>query len=325
MHDRAGRVSAPPQFAAETDASGRFVRQASAFRGTVAPGGDHPPEAGRYHLYVSLACPWAHRVVIARRLKGLEDVIGMTVVDPVRDERGWAFRDGPGWSSDPVNGFAFLAEAYAATDPAWRGRVTVPVLWDRVTGSIVNNESEDILRILDSAFGALARPAPVLRPADLADEIDAVNARVYRDINNAVYRAGFAASQEAYDEAVEDLAGGLAMVEEILARERWLAGNRFTEADIRLFTTLVRFDPVYHTHFKCNARLIADSPPLLGFVRDVAQIPGVMGTIAMDQIKAHYYLTHGMLNPAGIVPVSDGPDLTVGHGRDGFGPPALGS
>lgn len=318
-------MSAPPQFGAETDSRGHFVRQASAFRDTIDPDGPHPPESGRYHLYVSLACPWAHRVVIARRLKGLEDVIGMTVVDPIRDERGWAFRDGPGWSIDPINGFAFLADAYAATDPQWRGRVTVPVLWDTITGSIVNNESEDILRILDSAFGDLALPSPVLRPADLAADIDAMNARVYPEINNAVYRAGFAASQEAYDEAVAELASGLAMVEEVLSRERWLVGNRFTEADIRLFTTLVRFDPVYHTHFKCNARLIADSAALVGFVRDVAQVPGVMDTIAMDQIKAHYYRTHGVLNPSGIIPVSDGPDLGVDPGRDALGPPALGA
>ncbi len=316
-------MSAPPQFPAETDASGRFVRQGSAFRDTIADGTDHPPQAGRYHLYVSLACPWAHRTVIARQLKGLTRAVGMTVVDPIRDEQGWAFRDGPGWSADPLNGFEFLAEAYAATDSSWRGRVTVPVLWDSSTKSIVNNESEDILRILDSAFGDLANPRPVLRPPDLAGDIDVVNAAVYRDVNNAVYRAGFASTQEAYDEAASDLARGLAEVEGVLQSDRWLAGNRFTEADIRLFTTLVRFDPVYHTHFKCNARLIADSPALLGFVRDVAQVPGVMDTIAMDQIKAHYYCTHPFLNPAGIVPVSDGPDLSVPHGRERMGPDAL--
>lgn len=299
------------------------MRQQSAFRGTITPGGEHPPEASRYHLYVSLACPWAHRVVIARQLKGLQDVVGMTIVDPIRDERGWAFREGPGWSEDPLNGFGFLAEAYAATDLSWRGRVTVPVLWDHATGTIVNNESEEILRMLDSAFGDLALPVPVLRPPDLAHQIDAVNARVYRDVNNAVYRAGFAASQEAYDEAAGDLAAGLALVEDILQRDRWLVANRFTEADIRLFTTLVRFDPVYHTHFKCNARLIADSPALVGFVRDVAQVPGVMGTIAMDQIKAHYYRTHGRLNPSGIVPGSDGPDLAAAHGRGALGSEAL--
>lgn len=315
-----GRSSAPSQFPAETDASGRFVRQESAFRGWVGPDGLHPPQAGRYHLYVSLACPWAHRVVIARVLKGLQDVVGMTVVDPLRDERGWAFREGRGHSTDPVNGFALLSEAYARTDPGWSGRVTVPVLWDREAGCIVNNESEDILRMLDGGFGALAASTPVLRPAELADAIDQVNAFVYPLINNGVYRAGFAASQAAYDEAVAGVGEGLARAEAILRGQRWLAGNRFTEADIRLFTTLVRFDPVYHTHFKCNARLIEDSPPLLGFVRDVAQVPGVMDTIDMDHIKRHYYLTHARLNPAGIVPVSDGPDLTVPHGRDALGP-----
>lgn len=316
-------MSAPPQFGAETDASGRFVRQRSAFRGTVAPGSDHPPEAGRYHLYVSLACPWAHRTVIGRTLKGLDQVIGMTVVDPIRDDLGWAFRPGRGHHEDPVNGFAYLSEAYARTDDTWTGRVTVPVLWDTVTGTIVNNESEDILRMLDSAFGELAAPEPVLRPADLVAEIDEVNAWVYPLVNNGVYRAGFAASQAAYDEAVADVMEGLDRAEAILSGSRWLAGNRFTEADIRLFTTLVRFDPVYHTHFKCNARLIADSPALVGFVRDVAQVSGVMPSIDMDHIKRHYYLTHQVLNPGGIVPVSDGPDLGAPHGRSGLGPEAI--
>jgi putative glutathione S-transferase len=320
-----GRGSAPSQFPAETDDRGRFVRQQSAFRDWIAEDGPFPPEAGRYHLYVSLACPWAHRVVIARQVKRLLDVLGMTVVDPVRDAQGWAFRDGPGHSVDPLNGFRLLAEAYAATDPSWSGRVTVPVLWDRRERRIVNNESEDILRMLDRAFGSLAAPAPVLRPDDLADEIDAVNAFVYPMINNGVYRAGFAAAQSAYDEAVAEVFAGLARAEEILSGRRWLAGNRFTEADIRLFTTLVRFDPVYHTHFRCNLRLIADSPPLLGFMRDVAQVPGVMGTIDMDHIKRHYYLTHGNLNPLGIVPVSNGPDLAAPHGRGPLGPPALAS
>lgn len=315
-----GRSSAPSQFPAETDAAGRFVRQESAFRAWVSPDGVHPPQVGRYHLYVSLACPWAHRVVIGRVIKGLQDVVGMTVVDPIRDERGWAFRDGAGHSADPVNGFALLAEAYARTDPGWSGRVTVPVLWDREAGCIVNNESEDILRMLDAGFGPLAASTPVLRPVELADAIDEVNAFVYPLINNGVYRAGFAASQAAYDEAVAGVDEGIARAEAILRDQRWLAGNRFTEADIRLFTTLVRFDPVYHTHFKCNARLIEDSPPLLGFLRDVAQLPGVMDTVDMDHIKRHYYLTHARLNPAGIVPVSDGPDLTAPHGRDALGP-----
>ena len=308
-----------PQFAAETDSAGRFVRQTSAWRGWIDPDGPHPPIAGRYHLYVSFACPWAHRTIITRALKGLDGVVGMTVVDPLRDEQGWAFTD----DDDPVNGWAFLAEGYAATDPAWRGRVTVPVLWDRVAGRIVNNESEDILRMLDSSFTGLARDIPVLRPAALRAAIDDINEIVYPLINNGVYRAGFATSQSAYDEAVADLELGLEIVEQILSHQRWLVANRFTEADIRLFTTLVRFDPVYHTHFKCNRRLISDAPALLGFVRDVAQTPGVMDTIQMNHIKRHYYLTHGVLNPGGIVPVSNGPDLTVPHGRQALGPAAI--
>jgi len=243
----------------------------------------------------------------------------MTVVDPVRDDRGWAFADEP----DPLQGWSFLAEGYALSDPAWSGRVTVPVLWDADASMIVSNESEDIVRILDSAFRDLAAPSPILRPDDLANEIDSVNAVVYPCINNGVYRAGFASSQAAYDEAAADVARGLVDVEDILATRRWLVGNRFTEADIRLFTTLVRFDPVYHTHFKCNARLIGDSPVLLGFMRDVAQIPGVMNTVRMDHIKRHYYLTHDRLNPSRIIPVSDGPDLTAPHRRELLGPDAL--
>lgn len=284
------------------------------------PGSSHPPDAGRYHLYVSLACPWAHRTIIARSLKGLHEIVGMSVVDPLRDERGWAFRAGPGHGPDPINGFEFLSEAYARTDPEWSGRVTVPVLWDTATGTIVNNESEDIVRILDSGFAEFAPDQPALRPTDLAAEIDEVNAWVYPLVNDGVYRAGFAGSQAAYEEAAADVSEGLGRAEKILERSRWLAGNRFTEADIRLFTTLVRFDPVYHTHFKCNARLIGDSRALVGFVRDVAQLPGVMDTIDMDHIKRHYYVTHRVLNPGGIVPVSDGPDLALHHGRDDLGP-----
>lgn len=316
----AGRGGAPPQFPAEVDHAGRFVRQDSAFRGAIDARGEHPPARGRYHLYVSLACPWAHRVVIARVLKGLTGVVGMTVVDPVRDERGWAFTTARGGQGDPVNGFGLLEEAYLATDPGFTGRVTVPVLWDRRARCIVSNESEDILRMLDTAFGHMARPAPVLRPATIADEIDEVNGIVYPMLNDGVYRAGFACRQAAYDQAVADVHAGLARVEEILRESRWLVANTFTEADIRLFTTLVRFDPVYHTHFKCNTRRIQDSPPLLGFLRDMAQVPGVMDTIAMDHIKRHYYLTHHALNPGGIVPASDGPDLGMPHGRAALGP-----
>ena len=268
---------------------------------------------------MSYACPWAHRTIIARRLKGLEQAVGMTAVDPIRDERGWRFTAGP----DPVNGWEFLAQGYEATDPDWAGRVTVPVLWDRVAGCIVNNESGDIVRLFDGAFGPLAGDAVTLCPPDLEAELDRMRDALYAGVNNAVYRAGFAASQEAYDEAVAELESGLAVVEGILTGSRWLVANRFTEADIRLFTTLVRFDPVYHTHFKCNRRLIADSPTLLGFMRDVAQVPGVMDTIRMDEIKRHYYLTHHALSPAGIVPVADGPDLAAHHGRGALGPEAL--
>ena len=319
MWHGAGRVSAPSQFGAEMDAHGRFVRQRSAFRGGInTSGGGADPV--RYHLYVSLACPWAHRVVIARVLKGLDRALGMTVVDPIRDERGWAFRPDP----DPLTGFDFLAQAYRRTEPAWEGRVTVPVLWNIPEGRIVNNESEDILRILDGAFGGHARATPCLRPPELAASIDEVNGVVYPLLNDGVYRAGFATTQQAYDAAAACVAEGLLHVERILRDHRWLVGNVFTEADIRLFTTLVRFDAVYHTHFKCNARLVGDSEALLGYLRDIAQVPGVMGTIDMDQIKRHYYLTHDKLNPVGIVPVSDGPDLTRPHGRGSLGPEALG-
>ena len=295
------------------------MRQASAFRSWIEPGSEHPPEPGRYHLYVSYACPWAHRTIIARRLKCLEHVVGLTAVDPIRDERGWRFSADP----DPLHGWAFLSDAYATTDPAWQGRVTVPVLWDCHAGRIVNNESGDIVRMLDRAFDEWATDTVSLCPPELEAELDAMRESLYVGVNNAVYRAGFATSQEAYDEAAGDLAEGLAAAEAILAQSRWLVANRFTEADVRLFTTLVRFDPVYHTHFKCNGRLIADSPTLLGFLRDVAQVPGVMDTIRMDEIKRHYYLTHDKLNPAGIVPVSDGPDLSPPHGRGHLGPEAL--
>jgi putative glutathione S-transferase len=284
--------------------------------------GPHPAVAGRYHLYVSLACPWAHRTVIVRSLKGLEDVVSMSVVDPVRDERGWAFRDGPGHGPDPVNGFAFLAEAYAASDPEFAGRVTVPVLWDRGTGRIVNNESADVIRMLNAEFPGGDERLDLF-PEALRDEIDQVNALVYPAVNDGVYKAGFAASQAAYEEAFDVLFGALDLLDARLSASRWLVGNRFTEADVRLFTTLVRFDPVYEVHFKCNLRRIADYPALSGFVRDVYQTPGVAATVDMDHIKRHYYLTHRRLNPIGIVPKGPALDLGAPHGRERLGPPAL--
>ncbi len=305
------------QFGAETDEGGRFVRQASRFRDRVTADGSSGfrAEPGRYHLYVSLACPWAHRSIIVRRLKGLEDVISMSVVDPVRDERGWAFRPGRGHGPDPVNGFSFLAEAYAASDPAWSGRVTVPVLWDRETGRIVNNESADVIRMLNSEWDEWGDPAVDLYPADLREEIDAVNDLVYRTVNNGVYRAGFATTQEAYEEAFDDLFATLAELDRRLGDQRYLAGDSITEADWRLFTTLVRFDAVYVLHFKCNLRRIVDHVFLWPYLRELYQVPGVAETVDLDHIKRHYYLTHDSINPTGIVPRGPELDLTRPHGR----------
>ena len=305
------------QFGAETDDDGRFVRQESRFRDRVTADGSSGFAAapGRYHLYVSLACPWAHRAIIVRRLKGLEGVISMSVVDPVRDERGWAFREGPGHGPDPVNGFGFLSEAYRASDPDFAGRVTVPVLWDRETGRIINNESAEVLRMLNSAFDEWGDAALDLYPARLREEIDAVNDRVYREVNNGVYRAGFATTQEAYEEAFDALFAALDWLDGRLASRRYLMGDRLTEADWRLFTTLIRFDAVYVGHFKCNLRRIADHPALWPYLRDLYQTPGVAETVDFDHIKRHYYLTHGSINPTGIVPKGPALDLSLPHGR----------
>lgn len=304
------------QFPDEQSEKGEFVRQESAFRRWVRAGDDElPAVADRYHLYVSLACPWAHRTIIARRLKGLEDAISMSVVDPIRDERGWAFREGRGHGPDPVNGFSFLSEAYAATDPDFDGRVTVPVLWDRETKTIVNNESSELLRMLDGEFEEVARKDVELYPEDLADEIDAINERVYENVNNGVYRTGFATSQEAYESAVEKLFGTLDELDRRLADRRYLVGSRLTEADIRLFTTLVRFDAVYVGHFKCNLRRIADYEHLSGYLRDLCQTDGFGETVDFDHIKRHYYETHDSINPTGIVPVGPELDLDAPHGR----------
>lgn len=305
------------QFRAETDERGRFVRQASRFRDRVSADGStgFRAEPGRYHLYVSLACPWAHRSIIVRRLKRLEDVITMSVVDPVRDERGWRFGTGPGFGPDPVNGFDFLSEAYAASDPEWEGRVTVPVLWDRQTGRIVNNESADVIVMLNSEFDEWGDAGVDLYPEDLRDEIDAVNDLVYRCVNNGVYRTGFATTQEAYEEAFDALFATLADLDRLLGERRYLAGDRITLADWRLFTTLVRFDAVYACHFKCNLRRIVDHANLWPYLRELYQVPGVAETVDFDHIKRHYYLTHGSINPTGIVPKGPELDLTQPHGR----------
>ena len=286
------------------DETGAFRRPPSAFRGWIEPGGEHPPETGRYHLYVSLACPWAHRTIIARRLKGLEEVVSLSLVDPIRDDDGWAFTGGR--FTDPVNGFNLLAQAYDATDTAYTGRISVPVLWDRehgVIGEIVNNESADILRILDTAFGDLADDSVILCPPDLRDEIDAVNERVYETLNNGVYASGFAQSQEAYEAAVVPLFETLDWLEERLADRRRLVGEVTTEADWRLFTTLVRFDAVYHGHFKCNLRRVVDYPALTRYLSELLAVPGVADTVDLDQIKRHYYGTHPSINPTRIVPL----------------------
>ncbi|MGI8730398.1 MAG: glutathione S-transferase family protein [Solirubrobacteraceae bacterium] len=301
---------------------GAFRRQASAFRDWVTADGSsgHPAEAGRYHLYVSLACPWAHRTVILRELKGLQDAIGLSIVDPIRDEQGWAFSGEPGTTTDAINGWSHLAEGYRASDPGFDARVTVPVLWDRQTGRIVNNESTDIIVMLNSAFDAFARtPELDLYPEALRDEIDAINEVVYENVNNGVYRSGFASSQAAYEEAVLPLFQTLDELDERLASSRYLVGAEPTLADWRLFTTLVRFDPVYVGHFKCNLRRIADYPSLSGYLRELYQWPGIADTVDLDQIKRHYYMTHGGINPSRIVPAGPLLDLDAPHGRERVG------
>jgi putative glutathione S-transferase len=296
-----------------------FVREDARFRDRVTADGSsgYAAEPGRYHLYVSLACPWAHRTLIVRALKGLEEAIDVSIVDPIRDERGWAFRDVPGATVDRVNGWSYLAEAYTASDPDYEGRISVPVLWDTRTGRIVNNESADIIVMLNEAFDAYAaRPELDLYPAELRDEIDELNRVVYATVNNGVYRAGFASGQEDYDEAVHPIFETLDHLDERLSSRRYLVGERQTLADWRLFTTLVRFDPVYVTHFKCNLRRIVDYPHLSAYLRDLYQTPGVAETVDMDHIKRHYYVTHRGINPTGIVPAGPIVDLDEPHGRE---------
>lgn len=309
----------PAAFPREQAPDGSFQRQSPRFRDWVQaePDAAYPAVAGRYHLYVSLACPWAHRTIIYRRLKGLEGTISMTIVDPERDQRGWAIADGPGNTPDPVNGFALLSEAYEASAPGFEGRVTVPVLWDTVTGRIVNNESADIIRMFDREFGALADPgAPVFCPPELEDEIDEINAAVYAHVNNGVYRAGFATTQAAYEDAFRHLFGALDALDQRLGQRRYLVGDRITEADWRLFTTLIRFDPVYVGHFKCNLRRIVDYPSLSGYLRDLYQQPKVAETVNFSHIKRHYYRTHVTINPTRIVPVGPHMNLVAPHGRE---------
>lgn len=296
---------------------GAYLREDSRFRHWVTPGddGEFPAEAGRYHLYVALACPWSHRAVIVRRLKGLEDAVSVSYLDPFRDERGWAFSGGR--YVDEVNGFAFLSEAYERTEPGYDGRVSVPVLWDKQTGQAVCNESAEIVRMFGSAFDAVAgEPELDLYPEALRPEIDALNERIYTTVNNGVYCAGFARSQAAYEHAFEGLFATLAELERLLGERRYLAGDQITEADWRLFPTLVRFDPVYYVHFRCNGRRLVDHPNLWAYARELHQRPGIAQTVAMDEIKRHYYTTHDELNPKRIIPT--GPldlDWDAPHGR----------
>jgi glutathionyl-hydroquinone reductase len=312
-------MASPGQFPAETAPSGEFVRQRYTIRDRITADGSSgfPAEPGRYHLYVSLACPWAHRAIIVRRLLGLESVIGMSVVDPVRDERGWAFREGRGHGPDPVCGFQFLSEAYHRTDPSYTGRYTVPCIWDRVRGRLVTNDFPAITLDFETQFTAFHAPdAPELYPRELRAEIDEVSELVYRDVNNGVYRAGFASSQAAYESAVAALFDRLDWLESRLAGRRYLVGRQLTEADIRLFTTLVRFDAVYHGHFKCNIRRLIDYPSLWGYARDLYQRPGFGDTVDFDHIKRHYYMTHERLNPSRIVPAGPVVDWALPHGRE---------
>lgn len=274
--------------------------------------------AGRYHLYVSLACPWATRTLMVQKLLGLEKAIGLTVVDPVRDDRGWAFRDGADCSRDSVNGFAFLSEAYVATDPNFDGRVTVPVLWDKETRRIVNNSEDDICRMFNDVFRALGNRSVELFPKDAEAEHAEICAFLYNYVNNGVYRAGFATKQGAYEKACRALFAALDQLEERLASRRYLLGSRIVEADWRLFCTLVRFDSVYFGHFKCNVRRILDYPHLDAYLRDLYQHPGIAETVNFDHIKRHYYVTHDDINPTRIVPIGPALDLTRPHGRERF-------
>ncbi|MGZ5552899.1 MAG: glutathione S-transferase family protein [Chthoniobacterales bacterium] len=305
------------QFPAEQEVSGEFKRQEDAFRDWVKRDGSTPykPERDRYHLYVSLACPWAHRTIIMRKLKGLEETIGMTVVDPVRDERGWAFRDGPGHSTDPINGFKFLSEAYRATDPNYAARVTVPVLWDKQTKRIVSNSDDDIMRMFNSEFSEFAKNDYDFVPADLREEIDELNELIYQRVNNGVYRAGFATRQQPYERAARKLFQTLDELDRRLASQRYLLGKEMTETDWRLFPTLIRFDAVYHGHFKWNLRRIVDYPNLWPYLRDLYQHDDVSGTVNFDHIKRHYYMTHDEINPTRIVPIGPELDLLQPHGR----------
>lgn len=296
---------------------GRFVRQDSPFRSWVTADGSSgfKAEAGRYHLYVSYACPWAHRTLIFRALKGLEDKISLSVVNWLMGEKGWTFEPGPGVIPDEINQTQFLYDVYTKANPTYTGRVTVPVLWDKETGTIVSNESSEIIRMFNSAFDHLGALEGDYYPEALRDEINTINDRIYDTVNNGVYKAGFATSQNVYEEAVKELFDTLDWLEERLSKQRYLCGERITEADWRLFTTLVRFDAVYVGHFKCNIRRLVDYPNLWGYVRELYQYPKVANTVNFQHIKGHYYQSHKTINPNGIVPIGPAIDFNQPHKR----------
>jgi putative glutathione S-transferase len=297
---------------------GEFIRPESVFRERITADGSSgfKAEAGRYHLYISLACPWAHRTLIFRALKGLEKAISLSIVDPIMDVYGWVFTDRPGCIRDTVNGAACLHEIYTKVRPNFSGRVTVPTLWDKKTGTIVNNESSEIIRMFNSEFDAFAQKSlPDMYPGALRAEIDRWNELIYRSVNNGVYRAGFATAQDKYDKAVGDLFATLDTLERHLAASRYLCGERMTEADWRLFTTLVRFEPVYHFHFKCNLRRLRDYPNLWAYARELYQVPGVAATVDIAHIKEHYYRSQKEVNPSCVVPVGPMLDYSEPHGR----------
>lgn len=306
------------------NASGEFVRSDSDFRnwvtqdGSAGPTGDSgfAAEAGRYHLYVSYACPWAHRTLIFRALKGLEDAISVSVVHPLMPAESWVFGEYPGATKDHINNAKYLYENYLIADPDFKGLVTVPVLWDKKQQTIVNNESSEIIRMLNSAFDQIGNSDLDFYPEALRQEIDAINDVVYNNINNGVYRCGFATTQKAYDKAFDQLFNTMDQLEERLSKQRYLVGEQITEADWRLFVTLVRFDAVYYSHFKTNKKRVIDYPNLWAYTRELYQVPGVADTVNMDHIKQHYYGSHHSINPTGIVPKGPEIDFMLPHGRD---------
>jgi putative glutathione S-transferase len=295
----------------QMDTKGRFQRNPTTFRNKITADGssDFKAEANRYHLYVSYACPWAHRTLIMRQLKGLEEVIGLSVVDPLMADEGWEFSEYPGSIPDTVNGAKYLREIYAKADSKYTGRVTVPVLWDKQKNTIVNNESREIIRMFDWEFEAFARQKVNFCPEELKEKIDKIIDAIYQPINNGVYRSGFATSQEAYEEAVTELFEALDYWEKALEKQRYLCGDMLTEADFCMFTTLLRFDPVYYVHFKCNIRHIWDYPNLWNYLKELYQYPGIKETCNLEHIKRHYYMSHPHINPSGLVP--KGPEINL--------------